>query len=112
MIESLPEPLNHAPLRLQGTIAETLSSDAAGAAALLTLIEAGQAAPRLLLLPNISNKLAALKNSELSERAAAIAAKLPPANAILDALITDRRRAFAQAKTSTERGQAVFTKQC
>jgi putative heme-binding domain-containing protein len=112
LIDCLREVLKRATLRLQGTIAETLTSDPAGANALLALIEAGQAAPRLLLLPNISNKLAALKNSELSERAAVIVAKLPPANAILDALITDRRRAFAQAKTSTERGQAVFTKHC
>jgi putative heme-binding domain-containing protein len=110
--ESLREVLKRAPLRLQGTIAETLSGDAAGAAALLAIIEAGHAAPRLLLLPSVSNKLTALKNADLEARAAAITAKLPPADAILDALITDRRRAFAQAKTSTDRGRAVFEKHC
>lgn len=112
LIDALRDVLKRAPLRLQGTISETLTGDPAGAAALLTLIEVGQAAPRLLLLPNITNKLTALKSSELNDRAAAITAKLLPANAILDALITDRRRAFAQAKTSTERGQVVFTKHC
>jgi putative heme-binding domain-containing protein len=110
--ESLREVLKRAPLRLQGTIAETLTGDAAGAATLLATIEAGQAAPRLLLLPNVSNKLTALKNGELDSRAAAITSRLPPANAILDALITDRRRAFAQAKTSADRGRAVFEKHC
>src|SRR5262249_4773599 len=92
--------------------AETLTGDVTGANALLTLIEAGHAAPRLLLLPNISNTLAALKSIELDSRSAAIAAKLPPANAVLDALITDRRRAFAQATTNIDRGQSVFTKHC
>jgi putative heme-binding domain-containing protein len=112
LIEALREVLKRAPLRLQGTLAETLTGDPAGAAALLTLIEAGQAAPRLLLLPNISTRLAALKNTDLDSRAAAIASKLPPADAILDALITDRRRSFAQAKTSVDRGQALFDKHC
>jgi putative heme-binding domain-containing protein len=41
-----------------------------------------------------------------------ITAKLPPANAVLDALITDRRRAFNRATTNTDRGQAVLTKHC
>src|SRR5262249_23196289 len=70
------------------------------------------AAPRLLLLPNISTKIAALKNAELDSRVTAITSKLPPADAIIDALITDRRRAFAQAKTNLTRGQAVYEKHC
>jgi putative heme-binding domain-containing protein len=112
LFESLREVVKRLPMRLQTTLGDTLASDAAGAATLLTLIESGNAAPRLLSLPNISNKLAALKNAELDQRAAAITAKLPPANAVLDALITDRRRAFARSTTSVERGQTVFAKHC
>src|SRR5262249_13264201 len=83
-----------------------------GAAALLALIESGHAAPRLLSLPSVSTKLGALKNADLDRRAAELTAKLPAPSAVIDALITDRRRAFVQAKTNTERGQAVFTKHC
>ena len=43
---------------------------------------------------------------------AGLTAKLPPANAVLDALIVDRRRGFARAATSAERGLTVFTKHC
>ncbi|HEY2416231.1 MAG TPA: c-type cytochrome, partial [Pirellulaceae bacterium] len=68
--------------------------------------------PRLLLLPAVSNKLAALKASELDSRVTTITSKLPPADAILDALITDRRRNFVQAKTNITRGQAVYEKHC
>src|SRR5439155_19080828 len=70
------------------------------------------AAPRLLLAPNVSSKLGTLKNTDLDKRVSTITAKLPPADAILDALLIERRRAFARATTNIERGQAVFTKHC
>src|SRR5262249_17624363 len=100
------------PLRLQTTLAQTLSGDTAGADALLTLIESGQAAPRLLLLPAVASKLTALKREDLDARTTSITSKLPPPDVILDPLITDRRRNFVQAKTNLTRGQAVFEKHC
>jgi putative heme-binding domain-containing protein len=112
LLDALRDVLKRSPLRLQTSLAQTLVGDAAGADALLSLIEAGQAAPRLLLLPAISTKLAALKNTDLDSRATAITSKLPAADAIIDALITDRRRNFVQAKTNPSRGEAVFTKHC
>jgi putative heme-binding domain-containing protein len=112
LLDCLRDVLKRSPLRLQTTLAQSLAGDAHGADALLTLIEAGQAAPRLLLLPAVNNKLTALKNADLDARSASITSKLPPADAILDALITDRRRQFAQAKTNLTRGQTVFTKHC
>jgi len=110
--DSLRETMNRAPTRLQGTLAETLTGDLDGAIALLTLVETGQVAPRVLTLPTISNKLSALKNTDLDARAAAITAKLPPPNAIFDALIIERRRGFARAKTNADHGKALFTKHC
>jgi putative heme-binding domain-containing protein len=65
-----------------------------------------------LLAPNVINKLGALKSDRVNQRVSSITTKLPPANAVLDALITDRRRAFAKAQTNLDRGQAVFTKHC
>src|SRR5436190_2629749 len=112
LLEALREVLKRVPMRLQTTIAETLVGDRAGADALLSIIESGQAAPRLLLAPNVSSKLGTLKNADLDKRATAIIAKLPPADAILDALIIERRRAFARATTNIDRGQAAFAKHC
>jgi putative heme-binding domain-containing protein len=111
-LDNLREVFRRAPTRLQTTLADTLAGDLAGAGALLTLIEAGQAAPRLLLAPNIANKLKALNDAAIDHRVEAIRARLPAPDAILDALITDRRRAFAGAATNRERGEAVFTKHC
>src|SRR5439155_14417948 len=111
-VESLREVMQRAPMRLQTIMAETLTGDVGGADVLLALIESGHAAPRLLLQPNVSNKLGTLKNADLDRRAAELTAGLPPPSAEIDALITDRRRAFARATTNLERGQAVFTKHC
>ena len=110
--ENLREVMKRAPARLQATLADSLVSDAPGANALLALIESGHAAPRLLLLPNVSNKLGALKDAALNKRAAELTAKLPPASEIIDRALIERRAAFAKASTSAERGVAVFTKHC
>jgi putative heme-binding domain-containing protein len=111
-LDNLREVFKRAPTRLQATLAETLVGDKGGAAALLTLIEAGQAAPRLLLAPNVVNKLKALGDAEVNSRVEAMKARLPAPDAIIDALIIERRRSFARATTNRERGEAVFAKHC
>jgi putative heme-binding domain-containing protein len=111
-LDNLREIMKRSPTRLQATLAETLTGDTAGASALLSLIESGYATPRLLQIPNIANKLAALKNADLDKRTAAITARMPAANSILEALIIDRRRAFPAANTNLERGEAMFAKHC
>jgi putative heme-binding domain-containing protein len=79
---------------------------------LLVLIESGHASPRLLLAPNVSAKLAALKSESLDARVATATAKLPPVSETLDRLILERRVSFAKATPNLEKGQAVFTKHC
>jgi putative heme-binding domain-containing protein len=111
-LDNLRTVMQRVPTRLQTTLADTLAGDAPGAALLLTLIESGHATPRLLLAPALKNKLTALSDARLNARATDITAKLPPADAILDTLIIERRRAFARAATSSERGQAVYIKHC
>ncbi|MEX2173479.1 MAG: PVC-type heme-binding CxxCH protein [Pirellulaceae bacterium] len=112
LLDNLREVMQRAPSRLQTLVAETLAGDAAGADALLTLVEAGHASPRLLLAPGVSSKLVALKNIELDERVAAATARLPATSETLDKLIAQRRGAFAGHPPNLERGQAVFTKHC
>jgi len=111
-LDNLRTVMQRVPTRLQTTLADTLSGDAPGAALLLTLIESGHATPRLLLAPALKNKLGALNDAKLNERATSITSKLPPADAILDTLIIERRREFARATKNHERGQAVYAKHC
>ena len=112
ILDNLREVMKLAPSRLQTLVAETLASDAAGADALLTLVESGHASPRLLLAPNVSAKFGSLKNAELDQRVAAATAKLPLVSETLDKLIAERRVGFAKHQPDLERGQAVFTKHC
>jgi putative heme-binding domain-containing protein len=111
-LENLRELMKLAPSRLQSAIAQALTGDPAGASALLVLVESGHASPRLLLAPNVSAKLAALKSESLDARVATATAKLPPVGETLDKLILERRVNFAKAATSLERGQAAFAKHC
>ncbi|MDX1945819.1 MAG: c-type cytochrome [Pirellulaceae bacterium] len=109
---SLKDLMKVAPQKVQTTLAEILAGDAAGAKALLALVEAGVASPRLLLAANIANKLTALKSPELDSHVKSLIAKLPPASETLEKLIQDRLKGYPQAATSVERGQAAFAKHC
>ena len=110
--ETLSESMKLLPLRMQTTLAETLSGDAAGAESLIRLVQAGVAAPRLLTSANVKAKLDALKNDKLSEQVARITANLPAQNEVIDKLIVERRAAYARAKPRLEKGQALFEKHC
>ncbi len=111
-LDNLREVMKLAASRLQSQVADTLAGDAAGADALLTLVESGHASPRLLLAPGVSSKLATLKSEALDKRVTAITAKLPPASEALDKLITERIATFGKATPSLDKGLAVFTKHC
>ncbi len=111
-LENLREVMKRAPSRLQALIADALAGDPAGATTLVTLVESGHAAPRLLLLPNIAAKLQALKLEAVTKRAAELTASLPPASETIDRLLLERRVAFSKAAPNLERGLAVFTKHC
>jgi putative heme-binding domain-containing protein len=111
-VTNLRDVMKLAPSRLQTTLAETLAGDAAGAGALLTLVESGHASPRLLLAPSVSAKLAALADANVDERVSAAAVRLPPANEVLDKLIVERLAGFARATPDLARGEAAFTKHC
>ncbi|HZN36897.1 MAG TPA: c-type cytochrome, partial [Pirellulaceae bacterium] len=111
-LEALRDVMKQAPTRLQAQLADALAGDTSGAAALIALVESGLAAPRLLLLPNVKNKLAALGSQNLDQCVAKITAALPPASETIDRLLLERRVAFAKAMPNHERGLALFTKHC
>jgi len=104
--------LKASSLRLQTLIAETLTSDAAGVEVLFALCKAGQASPRLLLLPTINTRLQALKIPQWKEQVAELTAGLPTDAEARDKLIAERRQALQQNMTSSTRGAELFTKHC
>ncbi len=100
-----------APGELAVTIAVGLAQDDDRCAELLTTVEHGKAAPALLrntLVATAIDKRA----QPLRDRAAALAADLPPENIRLDQLIAGRVTAYDSAPHDAVRGAQVFSQQC
>ncbi len=103
--------LRTVPARLQATLAEILAGSVAGAT---ELADAG--APRLLILPAVAQKIAALRDAALDEKVAAATRDLPPANEETAALIAERLQAFHAARavgaTDVARGKQLYAVHC
>jgi putative heme-binding domain-containing protein len=101
-----------APAKLEMAIAAGLAGSKQGAGQLLDAIGAGKASPRLLLDPNIVNKLKQTKLPDLDNRLAQLTKGLPSADARLQKLIDSRKTAFLQGKPDAGRGVKVFEQHC
>jgi putative heme-binding domain-containing protein len=101
-----------APQKLQLSLAKSLAATPAGAEALLGAVSAGKASPRLLQDANVVERLNVSKPADLRARIAKLTANLPAADVAVQALINDRTRYYATAKTSPQRGQKVFQTNC
>ncbi|WP_254507125.1 PVC-type heme-binding CxxCH protein [Anatilimnocola floriformis] len=104
--------LKASSLRLQTLIAETLTSDAGGVEVLFALVKAGQASPRLLMLPAINTRLQTLKTPNWKEQVAELTAGLPTDAEARDKLIAERKLALEKNMASGVRGGELFTKHC
>ncbi|WP_425616827.1 PVC-type heme-binding CxxCH protein [Anatilimnocola sp. NA78] len=110
--EALKLALRASPLRLQTLIADTLTSDKAGAEVLFALVKAGQASPRLLTLPTITARLPALGVPKWKEQIAELTAGLPTDAEARDKLIAERRTALEKNTADGTRGAELFAKNC
>ena len=96
-LDNLREVMKRAPSRLQTTMAETLAGDAAGADALLALVESGHASPRLLAAAQRQEQARHARRHERSTSGSPpLTAKLPPASETLDKLIARAARRVRQ----------------
>ncbi len=93
-------------------MAEQLAADSSGAEELLGLMESGRASARLLLKPTIQQRLKAIATEPLSQRAPALAEKLPSEDSVVDQLIVARRKTYAQGNADSENGRELFKKNC
>ena len=109
---TLTEAIKSVPERSQLAIAEALAGDAAGAMALIELIDKACMGQRVLARPSVKQKLQASARGELAGRIRELVAHLPPENQVLAALIDQRRGGYAKASASAEKGAAVFAKHC
>ena len=93
-------------------LAEKLASDVDGAGLLVTLVEFGRAAARLLKRPTIDGPLQAVADKSLKRRVEQAVAKLPDEDKEIAKLIATRQAAYLKATGSREAGEALFKKTC
>lgn len=110
--DGLVELLKTAGAGMRGPIASALAGSPSGAEKLVDACAAGRVTATVLRDRGVEDRLKVHKSQELKAKAAALVAKLPPANAAIDGAIAERRTAFAVAKTDVTRGQEMFAKHC
>lgn len=101
-----------APESLAQSLAQNLAQTDQGAAALLALVEAGKASPRLLQHRVIATMLANRKVPDAARRIEVLTAKLPPIDAAVKQLIDARRKLVIAGQPDLPAGQAAFKKNC
>ena len=98
--------------RWQVKLAMPLAANATGAEALLALVEQKKLSPQVIADRAVKERLTAAKLPRFEERFAAVTRGLAPESAELQKLMDERRVGFASAKTSVERGRAIFQTTC
>jgi putative heme-binding domain-containing protein len=104
--------LRAAPQRLQIRLALLLAVGAAGADALLTLVEQKKLSPQVIADRAVKERLTAAKLPRFNERYEPLTRGITPVSVELQKMIDERRAGFAAAVTSVDRGRAVFEKAC
>lgn len=101
-----------ASARLQSVLANALAANTANAELLLVAAADGRVPARLLQERALRDKLAAAKVPDFATRLAKLTKDLPAADDARLKLLEQRRKDFARAQASAERGAAVFEKNC
>ncbi|WP_166820360.1 DUF7133 domain-containing protein [Thalassoroseus pseudoceratinae] len=96
----------------QRELAETLTADANGTKTLLDLVADGRASPRLLVRPEVRQKILAHKNNDFAERLQSLIKRVPKEDERLVGVIADRARGFQEATPDAKHGAEVFRKNC
>lgn len=96
----------------QLVIAGELSSDQEGVELLLTLIEAGQASPRLLVAPSVGDKLGNIASQDQLDRTNRLTKDLPPEDESLISAMNQRKAVYLASGGDAVVGIQLFTKHC
>ena len=96
----------------QRELAESLTADAAGTETLLDLIADGRASPRLLVRPEVRQKIVARNNPEWTKRLETLTERVAPEDERLAGVIAERTRGFQSASPDIRHGAEIFKKNC
>ena len=110
--EILARAVRSVPQRLQKVLAEKLSESREGGEQLLTMVGEGLITSRILQNDGIRVRLTSSRAADVEARIKQLTNSLPPLEDEVQRLIDARRSRYDRAKASTERGRAVFLKNC
>ncbi len=110
LLEAIPT----VPTRLQTAMAVWVASERKGAESLLSAMEAGKVAPRILLATPVDVKLRAAGVPDIAKRIDALRASLPPEDKGLLDLVQNRQTKFRGENSGRDlaRGAEIFGKKC
>ncbi len=112
--ETLELVMRSVPADRQQALAERLAGDRLGGEALLKLMDAGVASPRLLRQPALVERLRALNLADFDSRFDALTRDLPELSAEIEALLSERRAGFEARGDhfDPEQSLVLFKKHC
>lgn len=112
--ETLELVMRSVPAERQQALAERLAGDRLGGEALLKLMDAGVASPRLLRQPALVERLRALNLADFETRFDALTRDLPELSAEIETLLSERRAGFESRGDhfDPERSLVLFKKHC
>jgi putative heme-binding domain-containing protein len=109
---TLTEIMRGSPLRVQTKLAQSLAGSPTGALTLLKMVEESQASPRVLQDKAVQDKLLAINENQVADRAKKLIATLPPANEQAQAQIEKVRSAYLASSGHAVDGAKVFSSIC
>jgi len=109
---ALVDAMRTAPQKLQIALAQALATGRGGADALMDAIEQGKASARLLLDPNVRERLNVVQPTNFDQRLKQLTANLPTADAQVQKLIDQRAVAYNAAPGTPAKGKPIFEKNC
>lgn len=100
-----------ADAKSQKRIADVLASDRVGVETLLQLVEAGRAAPDVLIVPSIASRLASITPTE-TRRIANLTASIAKHNTAIEAKLSEFVRSFGTLPADSLQGAKLFKERC
>lgn len=110
--ELILQVMSVASFNKQAAIADRLISGQSGLLLLMELLESGKAASRLLVQPELAQKLATVTNDQQKSQLEKIVSSLPKEDERLSEIIIERKQSYARSGGDAQAGKLIYEKNC
>lgn len=110
--ELITQVMNSASFQEQVVLADQLISDTSGLLLLLELLESGKASARILVQPELAQKMALLTDEKQKAELIQIINSLPKEDERILQVITSRKQSYAKSGGDIQAGKILYDKSC